>query len=216
MEDSLPFRDRSEAGHLLSEKLQAFAEKPNTIVLALVRGGVVVGRAIADDLKLPLHPYIVRKLGHPGHREFGLGATAEGGATFFDEPSMRMSGISKEQMQSVIEEEMAELERRKKAYVVRPRPPLAGTTVILTDDGAATGGTLFATIRDLRNAKARSIILALPVCPPDTALRLREKADEAVILGTPEHFNAVGNWYRHFGQVEDEEVMRLLKGNNHY
>ena len=210
MDVPLPLRDRKTAGHLLAEQLRPHRGKENTLVLALVRGGVVVGRAIADDLGLPLHPYIVRKLGHPGHREFGLGAIAEGGATYFDEASMRMSGISKKDLLPVIEEETAELQRRKKAYIVRPRPALAGKTIILTDDGAATGATLFAAIEDVRMQKVKWLVVALPVCPPDTALRLAERADVLATLATPEPFNAVGAWYSRFDQVEDDEVITML------
>lgn len=180
------------------------------MILALVRGGVVIGRALANELKLPLFPFVVRKLGHPGHREYALGALAEGGGTFLDETAMRMSGVTWEDMEPIIEEETEELKRRKDAYLVQARPDLTGKTIILTDDGAATGASLFAAIEDLRKAKVKKIIVALPVSPPDTAMRLKEKADEAIVLATPEPFEAVGLWYSAFPQVEDEEVLRLL------
>lgn len=206
----LPFPSRTDAGTALAASLAKFTGAKNTLILALVRGGVVIGRALADELKLPLFPFVVRKLGHPGHREYALGAIAEGGGTYLDETSMRMSGITWEDMEPVIEEETKELERRKETYLVRARPDLAGKTVILTDDGAATGATLFAAIEDLKKAKVKKIIVALPVSPPDTAMRLQEKADEVITLATPEPFEAVGLWYSEFPQIEDEEVLRLL------
>ena len=211
MDLPLPFPTRAAAGASLTEALAEFRGAKNTLILALVRGGVVIGRALADDLKLPLFPYIVRKLGHPGHREFALGALAEGGATFLDEGTMQSFDVTWEDMEPIIEEEMQELNRRKSAYLVEARPDLKGKTIILTDDGAATGASLFAAIEDLRKAKAKKIIVALPVSPPDTAERLRKKANEVIVLATPEPFEAVGLWYGEFPQMEDEEVMRLLR-----
>lgn len=205
-----PFQTRTEAGNALAGELAAYKGAKDTLILALVRGGVVIGRALADQLRLPLFPYIVRKLGHPGHREFALGAIAEDGATFLDEATMRAHGVEWADMEPIIEEEMRELERRKSAYLVQARPDLKGKTVILTDDGAATGATLFAAIEDLRKAEVKKVIVALPVGPPDTTEQLKEKADEAIILATPEPFEAVGLWYREFPQIEDEEVLRLL------
>lgn len=207
----LPFQDRGDAGRALAEELKEYAGKPDVLILALVRGGVVIGRAMANVLKLPLYPYVVRKLGHPQHREFGVGALAEGGSTYLDDDTMRAFGVSWEDMGPVIEEETKELARRKEAYLVRARPDLKGKTVILTDDGAATGVTLFAAIEDLRKAKVQKILVALPVCPPDTAALLKKKADELMVLATPADFDAVGKWYGEFPQVEDEEVLRLLR-----
>lgn len=208
---SLPFRSRIDAGMAVAERLSAYKGKKDTIILALVRGGVVIGRSLADAMKLPLYPYVVRKIGHPGHREYGVGALAEGGATYIDDIAMKMTGLAFEDIEPVIEEETAELKRRTKAYLVEARPSLRGKTVILTDDGAATGGTMFAAIDDVRKIGAAKIIVALPVCPPDTKEELRKRADEAIILATPKDFDAVGKWYREFPQVEDEEVLELLR-----
>lgn len=209
----LPFRNRAAAGEKLAEQLHAYTKKPETVVLAMVRGGVVIGRAIADTLQLPLYPYVVRKLGHPHHREYGVGAIAEGGATYIDDATMNMMDLSWKDLEPVIEEEKAELKRRQETYLVSARPPLLGKTVILVDDGAATGSTLFAAIEDVRNAKVGKLIVALPVCPPDTAQALLKRCDAFVILATPEPFEAVGKWYEEFPQVEDDEVLRLLSSN---
>lgn len=208
---TLPFADRNEAGTALAQKLQTYSSKKNVLILSLVRGGVAVGAAMATALKLPLYPYVVRKLGHPHHREFGIGAVAEGGFTYLDDTTMHAHGVTWEEMEPVIEEEIRELDRRKEAYLIAARPSLAGKTVILTDDGAATGVTLFAAIEDLRKAKAKTIVVALPVCPPDTAILLAEKADELITLATPEPFDAVGKWYRDFPPLEDQEVLKLLQ-----
>lgn len=205
-----PFASRADAGRQLSAKLPGYAGKKGVIVLALVRGGVVLGAELARALNLPLFPYVVRKFGHPSHREYGVGAIAEGGATYVDDAAMRASGLTWEDMEPVIEEETAELKRRKEAYLVSARPRLNGMTVILTDDGAATGGTLFAAIADLRKAGAGKIVVAIPVCPPECAEALRKAADEAVILAIPLLFNAVGQWYEEFPQVEDGEVISIL------
>lgn len=207
------FRNREEAGTLLAEKLTAYKEKPHAVVLALVRGGVAVGRVLADRLELPLFPYVVRKIGFPGHREFGIGALAEGGATHLDEDMMKMYGLTFEDIEPIIAEETHEMQRRVQAYTVRPRPDLKGTTVILTDDGAATGGTMFAAIDDVRKTHVGKVVVALPVCPPDTAAELRKRADDVVILRTPSNFDAVGKWYRDFPQLEDHEVIALLSAS---
>lgn len=207
----LPLETREAAGRILAGSLGAHAGKKDALILALVRGGVVVGHAIAIILDLPLFPYVVRKLGHPDHREFGLGAIAEGGSTTLDEVTMVSNGVTWEDMEPVIDEEMQELHRRKTAYTVRPRPDLKGKTVILTDDGAATGLTMLAAIEDMRKSGVKKTIVALPVCPPDTAELLRKNIDQLVTIATPEPFEAVGKWYRRFDQVEDEEVIALLE-----
>ena len=209
--DFLPFPTRIDAGLSLSKELTEYRDAKETLILALVRGGVVIGKALSDVLHLPLFPYIVRKLGHPGHREYALGAIAEGGETVMDEEAMNASGLEWRDIEPIIDEEMKELTRRKEAYTVKPRPDLKGSTVILTDDGAATGATLFAAIADLRKANVKKIVIALPVCPPDTAIKLKERADEAILLATPATFYAVGQFYVDFEQVEDEEVIELLR-----
>ncbi len=212
MDVLLPFSDRREAGRKLAEELIKYKGNKDVVILSLVRGGVVTGSALSDELNLPLYPFVVRKLGHPWHREYGLGAISEGGATYLNEKIMKSEDLSLEDMEPVIAEEDDELSRRKKAYLISARPPLKGKVIILTDDGAATGGTLFAAIEDLRkNFGASKVIVALPVSPTDTALRLQEISDECIILATPRFFEAVGKWYRDFQQVEDEEVLQIMK-----
>lgn len=210
MHPRLPFASRAAAGRELAALLRTYAGRQNTLVLALVRGGVIVGRAIADQLTLPLFPFVVRKLGHPSHREYALGAIAEGGGTSLDETAMRMSGITWEHMEPVIEEELQELKRRKELYAVRARPALKGKTILLVDDGAATGASLFAAIEDLRKTKVKKIVVALPVSPPDTAVKLTERADDVLILSAPDPFDSVGLWYEDFPQIEDAEVLQSL------
>lgn len=209
----LPFSSRASAGALLAKKLNFYKNSEDTLVLALVRGGVVVGSVLSKDLCLPLFPYIVRKIGHPEHREFAVGAIAEGGATFMDDKAMQMHSVNWDAVEDVIEEEEQELHRRKEVYLIQARPDLEGKTVILTDDGAATGSTIYAAMDDLRNANVKKLIIALPVCPADTGLRLKEKSDEAYILAMPEDFYAVGQFYSEFQEVGDNEVIEILKSS---
>lgn len=207
----VPFKNREEAGRLLSELLRSYRDRKDTIVLSLIRGGVVVGHAIAKELHLPHYPYIVRKIGHPYHREFAVGAMTEDEQLHLDEETIGYEDIDKSSLQNVIDEELKELRRRKEKYMVSVRPDLKGMTVILTDDGAATGATLFATIKDLKKREVKRIIVALPVAPPEVKKQCEKDVDETVILETPVPFNAVGAWYLDFPQVEDEEVQKLLK-----
>jgi len=210
----LPFTNREEAGKLLGNRLSAYKKAEDTLILALVRGGIVVGAALSKALELPMFPYIVRKLGHPQHREFAVGAIAEGGATFLDDQAMQMHSVDWDELEEVIEEEQIELERRKETYMVKARPDLKDKTVILTDDGAATGSTLFVAIDDIKEAGATKIIVALPVCPANTANKIKEKADESEILETPDDFYAVGQFYKEFSEVGDEEVIKMLRSGD--
>lgn len=213
---SLPlFLSRADAGRRLAERLVAHARTSETIVLALVRGGVAVGRGLADALGLPLYPYVVRKLGHPENPEFAVGAIAENGATFLDEPLMREMDLTWTNIEPIAEAEMREMQRRKDAYLIGARPPIRGKAVILVDDGAATGATMFAAIEDIRNLGVDRVTVALPVAPPDTAAKLRARADDAIFLATPAAFRAVGQFYDQFDQLTDEEVLSLLSTTIH-
>jgi len=205
-------RDRQEAGRRLGERLGRFRDQ-NPVVLAIPRGGVVVAAEVARQLGAPLDVLIVRKIGAPANPEYGLGAIAEGGVRLLDESRVKESGYTDRDLEPVIRRELRELDRRVQRYR-EGRPPieLRGRTVILVDDGVATGGTVRAGIRALRARHVARIVLALGVCPPETFSQLRREVDDLVVLRVPSYFFAVGEWYRNFGQVEDAEVCRLLRG----
>lgn len=205
----LLFRDRKEAGGMLAEELAMYAGK-NPIVLALPRGGVPVAYEVATLLKAPLDVLIVRKIGAPWDPEFGLGAIAPG-VEIFDEKSLRFVGIQEDDLQSVIARERIELERRNKMYRGdRPFPSLKDQTVILVDDGVATGVTTQAAIKAIRAENPLKIILAIPVGPPETLQKLEPLVDDIVCLARPSDFMAVGAFYESFPQTSDEEVVALL------
>lgn len=204
------FQDRVDAGRRLAEKLVLFRER-DPIVVALPRGGVPVAYEVARALGAPLDVLIARKLGAPGHPEFGIGAIAQGGAVHLDVEMARTVGVTQEYLEAVTRKELAEMDRRLRAYR-GDRAPLdvAGRTVILVDDGLATGVTTRAAIRALRAQSPRAIVLAVPVCARETARLLRAEVDEVVCLEAPEHFLAVGRWYADFEQTTDKEVLSLL------
>jgi putative phosphoribosyl transferase len=185
-------------------------EKP--IVLALPRGGVPVGYEAARALGAPLDVFLVRKLGVPGQRELGMGAIAPGGVMILNGEVIRLLGITREQVDRVAAEEFAELERRMRAFRGnRPMPEVRGRTVILVDDGLATGVTARAAIRALRELGPKRVVLAVPVCAPETATALRPEVDELVCVQSPDDFLAVGYWYHRFDQTSDNEVVVLLE-----
>lgn len=204
-------KDREEAGERLAERLERLRSR-HPVVLALPRGGVVVGFEIARRLGVPLDVLIVRKVGAPENPEYGLGALVEDGTQLIDEQRVRSAGYSPHDLEPTIREELAEIRRRAAAY--RGGGALAdvrGRTVILVDDGVATGVTLRAAIRAVRSKGPERIVVALGVAPRDTIHQLEREADEVVVLAAPELFFAVGEWYRHFDQVSDDEVQRLLR-----
>jgi putative phosphoribosyl transferase len=206
------FLDRCDAGKRLAILLKSYAEQPNAIVLALPRGGVPVADEIAKALALPLDIFIVRKLGVPGYEELALGAIATGGDVVFNDDVIRDLNISQDTIDQVIAAEQKELQRRELTYRGdRPFPELAGKTIILVDDGIATGATMRAAIQALRQEKPKKIIIAMPVAPPDIAEEMAVLADEMFCLLQPRFFNAVGAWYKNFPQTTDEEVFELLK-----
>jgi predicted phosphoribosyltransferase len=203
------FRDRRDAGLQLATRLQQEALRA-PVVLALPRGGVPVAFEIAQSIGGPLDVLVVRKVGAPQHREFGIGAIAEGGVTVRDEAAMRMVGVSAERFEQLASEERSELDRRVRLYRGdRPLPDLADRDVVLVDDGLATGVTAEAAIAAVRGLEARRVVLAAPVSAADTAARLAAIA-EVVCLATPAGFSAVGEWYENFGQTSDAEVLDLL------
>ncbi len=205
------FADRRDAGRLLAERLTAVAgEAP--IVVALPRGGVPVAQEVAAALGAPLEVLVVRKLGAPHNPEYGIGAIAEGGMRVIDAEAIAVLGIDGGTINSIVEREAAELDRRVAAYR-RGRAPLdlEGRTVVVVDDGVATGVTDTAALRAVRRGRPRRVILAVPVCAPEAALRLREEADEVICLRTPALLYGVGQWYRDFSQVSDNEVVAALR-----
>jgi len=202
-----PFRDRSQAGRLLAERLVEYASNPATIVLALPRGGVPVAREVARALKARLDLYIVRKIGAPGEPEFAIGAIGSGGARLVDQGTVRRLGINDRELEKAIALQSRELHRREQLYRGNhPFPDLAGRIVLLIDDGAATGATMRCAIRGVRALHPAAIVVALPVAPPETVDLLRHEADRVVVLTAPPFFFAVGEWYDDFRQVTDEEA----------
>jgi putative phosphoribosyl transferase len=205
------FRNRSEAGRRLAAELRAYANRSDVIVLALPRGGVPVGFEVASALQAPLDVFIVRKLGLPWHEEFAMGALASGGVRVLDEDAIRITGVSETDIQRVIIVEQAEIERREQQYRgTRPFPDVSGKTVILVDDGLATGSTMRAAVAALRKKGPARVVVAVPVAAPNVCNAFRDVADEIVCVETPELFQAVGQWYDDFSQTTDSEVHALL------
>jgi predicted phosphoribosyltransferase len=205
------YRDRVEAGRALASLLRDYADRPDVTVLALPRGGVPVAFEVARALHAPLDVFLVRKLGVPGHEELGMGAVASGGVIVLNEQVVRALGIPSRAIESVAEREQRELERREHVYRGdRPPPNVRGRTVILVDDGLATGGTMLAAVRALRQEQPARIVVAVPIAARETCDLLRQEADEVVCAATPEPFHAVGVWYQDFTQTSDNEVRELL------
>lgn len=204
------FADRRDAGRRLAERLLPLAEE-DPIVLALPRGGVPVAGEVAAALGAPLEILAVRKLGAPHNPEYGIGAIAEDGTRVFDPEALAVLGIDGGTLESIVARETAELRRRVAAYRGDRAPlPLEDRTVIVVDDGVATGVTDTAALHAVRHQGPRRVVLAVPVCAPDSAVRLEEEADELVCLLEPPLLYGVGQWYRDFSQVTDKEVVAAL------
>lgn len=207
------FQDREEAGRALATRLERFAKQPGLIVLGLPRGGVPVAAEVAKALGAPLDVFIVRKLGVPGHRELAMGAIASGGTQVLNTEVVEMLGISRQAIGAVAEEELKELERREREYRgARPLPDLRNATVILVDDGVATGSTMMAGIAALRKMGPAALVAAAPVMSRQAKAALTRAADACECVSTPEPFHGVGMWYEDFSQTTDEEVRNLLDG----
>lgn len=208
------FRDRADAGRLLARALReqlSPGDLDNALVLALPRGGVPVAYEVARDLHLPLDVFIVRKIGVPGQPELAMGAIASGGVLVTQPDVVRTYRIAQDTLQSLAARERLEIERREALYRAgRPPLALAGRTVLLVDDGLATGSTMMAAVRAL-GAHAQRILVAVPVAARTTCDEIARAADRIVCLHTPERFHAVGEFYRHFDQTTDEEVRALLQ-----
>jgi putative phosphoribosyl transferase len=209
------FRDRREAGSFLAKRLMRYAGQPDILVLALPRGGVPVAFEVAQALPAPLDVFIVRKLGMPGHEELAMGAIASGGVRVLNEDLVRLIGVPTHVLDQITARESEELRRRETAYRgSRPPEPIVGRTVILVDDGLATGASMRAGVLALRREGATRIVVAVPVAAAATCEGLRLEVEEVVCASIPEPFTAVGAWYEDFRQTTDEEVRELLDRAN--
>ncbi len=205
------FRNREEAGELLAQELAAYRNDPAAILLALPRGGVAVAYQLSLALHLPLDVLITRKIGAPGNPEYALGAVSETGAVYWNREALAGLSLTDRDLAAAVQAQQQEVARRVALYRQgRPFPPLKDRTVILVDDGLATGATFFASVATVRQAHPRRVIGAVPVAPHSTAEQARALVDQLVVLRTPEPFYAVGNFYRDFEQVEDREVLQYL------
>lgn len=207
------FHDRAHAGRLLARRLSAYAGQPDVLVLALPRGGVAVGAVVASALHAPLDVFVVRKLGLPGYEELAVGAIASGDVRVLNDELVDGLQLSRELIDRLAATQLRELQRRERAYR-GGRPPIAarGRTLIVVDDGLATGSTMRVAVRALRRQSPRAIVVAVPVAPPQTIELLRAEADDIVCVSTPEEFDGIGLWYEHFPQLSDAEVRALLAG----
>jgi predicted phosphoribosyltransferase len=205
------FRDRRDAGRKLAQRLDAYVGKPDVVVLAIPRGGVPVAYEIAIRIRAPLDVLVVRKLGVPYHPEYAMGAIASGGIEVIDHRILSMLDVSPQELEEVLRRERAELDRRERLFRTG-RPPVdpAGKTIILVDDGLATGSSMAAAVDALRAREPARIVVAVPIAPPETCQKLGKRADETICLVTPEQMYAVGFWYDDFEQTTDAEVRELL------
>ena len=205
------FLDRTEAGAELAGMLARYRANPKAVVLALPRGGVPVGYEVASALGLPLDVLVVRKLGMPSQPELAMGAVASGGAVVLNDDVVRYLPRGSDAVEQVKARELQELARREESYRGdRPALQMSGRTAIVVDDGLATGATMEAAVRALRNLDAERIVVAIPVASIEARERIAAVADEVLCLQTPSFFNAVGQWYERFDQTEDQEVRELL------
>ena len=205
------FRDRSESGRQLAERLDAYGHREDAVVLGLARGGVPVAAEVARTLALPLDVFLVRKLGVPGQEELAMGAIASGGARVMNKQVVDALALDRAVIEATVAREREELERREREYRDgRPATDVSGRLGILVDDGLATGASMRAAIQALKQRRAAGIVVAVPIAPPQTCSELEHEADAVVCVRTPEPFHAVGLWYQDFPQVSDEEVRQLL------
>lgn len=206
------FKDRVEAGQKLALRL-AGCRGQDAIALAIPRGGVIVAAEVAKELNIPLDLIIPRKIGAPGNPELAIGAVAGEGKVFINEPLAKSMHLPESYLQEEVRREVEEIGRRRQQYLgKRPSPDLRGKTVIIIDDGLATGYTALAAVRSVQSEKPEKVVLAVPVAPVETIKFLQTEVDELVVLETPAFFYAVGQFYRDFSQVSDREVIDILKG----
>jgi putative phosphoribosyl transferase len=206
------FRNRSEAGRLLARALERYKDHSDVLVLALPRGGVPVAYEVATNLDAPLDVFIVRKLGVPGHEELAMGAIASGGIRALNTAVIQQLNIPRSAIEAVAAHEQQELERRERLYRGQKASlNIQDRTIILVDDGLATGSTMKAAVAALRPQNPRKIIVAVPTAPAETCDELQDEADEVICAVTPEPFYAVGQWYENFEQTTDAEVTELIR-----
>ena len=206
------FQDRYQAGRVLAQHLEAYARRPDVLVLALPRGGVPVGFEVGRALQAPLDVFLVRKLGVPGHEELAMGAIAAGGARLINTDLVQALGISHEALESVIRNEERELARRERLYRRNSaRLAVADRSIILVDDGLATGSTMRVAVTALREQRPLRIVVGVPISAPSACEELAADVDDIVCAVTPEPFHSVGLWYQDFSQTTDEEVRELLE-----
>jgi len=205
------FHDRTDAGRAVAAELAEYAGRDDVLVLALPRGGVPVGYEVAAALGAPLDVFIVRKLGVPGHEELAMGALASGGVRVLNDAVVRQLQVPGRLVDAVAEREQEELERREREYRAgRPPPDVRGRTVIVVDDGLATGATMRAAAQALRRLGPARVVVAVPVAAEQTCDEFRDEVDDVVCAATPEPFFGVGMWYEDFSQTTDDEVRELL------
>ena len=208
---AMRFKDRTEAGQMLAKKLTKYGNRSDVLVLALPRGGVPVGYEVAQALNASLDVFVVRKLGVPGHEELAMGAIASGGVRVLNGSVVEGLRIPDDVIDAVAGQELRELERRERAYRDdRPPPDVQGRTIILVDDGVATGSTMRAAVEALRQLKVGRIVVAAPTAALSTVREMQPEVDEFVAVMTPADFAGVGQWYEDFSQTTDEEVRALL------
>ena len=205
------FRNREEAGRMLADELRQYRNDPTGLILALPRGGVAVGYQLSLALHLPLDVFMTRKIGAPDNPEYAIGAVAETGSLYLNQEAISSFGLSRHELERLIHVQEKEIARRKELYRQgRPLPQLTGRTVLLVDDGIATGSTFLASALAIRSLQPRRLVGVIPVGPPSTIREVRPHVDELVVLMTPEPFEAVGNFFVDFTQVEDRDVIQYL------
>jgi len=205
------FRNREEAGRMLADKLSQYRNDPTALILALPRGGVAVGYQLSIALHVPLDVFITRKIGAPDNPEYAIGAVAETGSHYLNQEAVSSFGLSRYRLDRLIHVQENEIARRKDLYRQgRPLPQLTGRTVLLVDDGIATGSTFLASALAIRSLQPRRLVGVIPVGPSSTIREVRSHVDELVVLMTPDPFEAVGNFFADFTQVEDRDVVEYL------
>ena len=205
------FRNREEAGRILADKLSHYRNDPTAVILALPRGGVAVGYQLSLALHLPLDVFMTRKIGAPGNPEYAIGAVAETGSCSLNQEAVNSFGLSQHKLEQLIHVQEKEIARSKDLYRQgRSLPQLTGRTVLLVDDGIATGSTFMASALAIRGLQPRRLVGVIPVGPPSTIHEVRAHVDELVVLMTPDSFEAVGNFFMDFTQVEDRDVVEYL------